>query len=319
MNNPKLSPPQSASNWPNWLGVLIFLAFIIAVQWLVDWRTVLQDWSQVSWKALLPALLFILVSYAARTWRLIDFFPQPLAQQPKRAANLSLLDHLFNHLGLPRHPKTDFPARMHDTAKIAYLDSQSASLWFRLLDLHTLLCFLIYPVFAITPLRRLSFIIIALWLLVPLVIYLLRHRLQTHFVGQDSTFSILAQKTLTGLPNRFLAFLKSWGITWLVWGFYLTGLVWFARELVPNHSFNVLLMALVAGELALFIPLILPLRMPLYEAGVIVALSAFTGWQIALSTGLNVHFFSLAVALLGGLIGWLLSTKAQQPTDLTNV
>ncbi|MEZ5479531.1 MAG: hypothetical protein R3E95_19250 [Thiolinea sp.] len=38
--------------------------------------------------------------------------------------------------------------------RIPYARSVSALLWFRLLDLHAILTFAIYPLLAVTPLRR---------------------------------------------------------------------------------------------------------------------------------------------------------------------
>lgn len=319
MNNPKLITSTSPKNLLFWLASVGTITFIALVQWLVDWRSVFQAWQNVAWQALFIAATFVAASYAARVWRLMDFFPNTLSHHPKRATHLALLDHFFNQFGLPRQANNAFTAMMHRVSGIAYAESQSATLWFRLLDLHTLLCFLIYPLLVITPFRRLAVIVLALWLLIPLVIYATRHMLQRRFLGDDTNLGILAQQTLSGLPDNFIAFLKSWGITWLIWGTYLLGLAWFLRQLMPDHSFNVLILALVAGELALLIPLHSILKMPLYEVGVVFALFGFIGWQAALVHALNLHLFSLAVALIGGGIAWLFSDKTQQPSTMTKI
>ncbi|HMT91941.1 lysylphosphatidylglycerol synthase transmembrane domain-containing protein [uncultured Thiothrix sp.] len=305
----QLPPPTHTSVLPNWLNKtlpwLILLLFIAGVEYWLGWKTILQPWAVLSWQQLSIAMALLLISYGLRTWRLYDYFSS-LRPYPVASLRLTLLHNFFNNLLPARTGELSFPMMMKRYFDINYAQSVSALLWFRFLDLHCILAFAIYPLLVVTPLRRLAIPIILLWMLIPPLVYLLRNKVELHFVGKDGRLSELAQKMLFGLPNTVMGFLKSWGLTWLNWLVKLLTLAWVLDQFIDGVTWNVLITAVVAGELTSVLPIHAPAGIGTYEAGIITALLAFLSPAVATSAAINVHLFVLGSAIIGGLVGWLL-------------
>lgn len=278
---------------------------MVGVEYWLGWQTILQPWAALSWKQLLIAVMLLLISYGLRTWRLYDYFPS-LHPYPIATLRLTLLHNLFNNLLPARTGELSFPMMMRRYFEVNYAKSVSALLWFRFLDLHCILAFAIYPLLVVTPLKRLAIPIILLWMLIPPLVYLLRHQVERHFAGKTGRISALAQQTLFGLPDSVRSFLKSWAFTWLNWLVKLLTLAWVLDQFIDGVTWNVLITAVVAGELTSVLPLHAPAGIGTYEAGIIAALVPFLTPAIATSAAINVHLFVLGSALIGGLVGWLL-------------
>lgn len=305
----QVPPPVEASKLPTWLSKtlpwLILIIFVAGIEYWLGWKTILQPWASLSWKQLLVALVLLLVSYALRTWRLYDYFPA-LCPYPWPTLRLTLLHNVFNNLLPARTGELSFPMLMKRYFNINYAQSVSALLWFRFLDLHCILAFAIYPLLVVTPLRRLAIPIILLWMLIPPLVYLLRNKVELYFAGKNGRFSELAQKTLFGLPNTVLGFLKSWGLTWLNWLVKLLTLAWLLEQFIDGLTWNVMITAVVAGELTSVLPIHAPAGVGTYEAGLIASLLPFLTPVNATSAAINVHLFVLGSAIIGGLVGWFL-------------
>ena len=305
----QLPPPTPNAKLPPWLSQalpwLILILFVVGVEYWLDWTKILQPWAALSWKQLLIAVVLLLLSYGLRTWRLYDYFPS-LRPYPIACLRLTLLHNLFNNLLPARTGELSFPMMMRRYFEINYAQSVSALLWFRFLDLHCILAFAIYPLLVVTPLRRLAIPIILLWMLIPPLVYLLRNKVELHFAGKNGRLSELAQKTLLGLPNTVRGFLKSWALTWLNWLVKLLTLAWVLDQFIDGVTWNVLITAVVAGELTSVLPFHAPAGIGTYEAGIIAALLPLLSPAMATSAAINVHLFVLGSAIIGGLVGWLL-------------
>ncbi|MFZ1389526.1 MAG: lysylphosphatidylglycerol synthase domain-containing protein [Thiolinea sp.] len=305
----QLPPPAPSSKLPSWLSKtlpwLILIVFVAGVEYWIGWKSILQPWQALSWKQLLIAVALLLVSYGLRTWRVYDYFPA-LRAHPLGILRLTLLHNLFNNLLPARTGELSFPMMMRRYFDINYARSMSALLWFRFLDLHCILAFVIYPLLVVTPFRRITIPIMLLWMLIPPLVYLLRNKVELHFAGKSGRFSELAQQTLLGLPDTWMGFLKSWALTWLNWLVKLITLAWVLDQFIDSVTWNVLITAVVAGELTSVLPIHAPAGIGTYEAGIIAALLPFLKPAMATSAAINVHLFVLGSALIGGLIGWLL-------------
>ena len=288
---------------------LVLAAFLLGVEYWLGWKSILQPWFSLSWQQFLVAFILILISYILRAWRLYDYFPA-VQGQPIPTLRLTLLHNLFNNLLPARTGELSFPMLMKRYFGLGYAHSLSGLLWFRLLDLHTILSFALYPLLIVTPFKRLAIPIMLLWMLIPPLVYLLRNRVELWFVGKIGKLSELAQQTLYGLPDNAWSFWKSWGFTWLNWLVKLATLAWVLGQFVDGVSWNVLVTAVVAGELTSVLPFHAPAGVGTYEAGIIAALLPFMGADMATRAAINVHLFVLGSALIGGMLGWLLKKPA---------
>jgi hypothetical protein len=289
---------------------LLVPAYIGAINYWLGWPNISEAWTHLRLMEGLVALLLLLLACALTAWRLYDYFPHEMTGRWLGSLRLTLLHNLQTQFHPVRAQHSVFPRLMKTEFSIDYARALSAQLWLRLLDIHALLTFAFYPLLVVTPLKRVALPIVVLWMVLPVVLYLFSNRIEVHFAGKDGTLSQLAQQTLFGLPDNWGEFWRCWLMTWAIWVVKLVTLAWLLGQFLPDVSWNMLLLGVVAAELTIALPLYLPANLGLYEAGIILALmAATTTLPMALASAVNLHLFLLLAALLGGLTGWLLPAK----------
>lgn len=294
---------------------LILIVFVVGVEYWIGWQTVLQPWAAFSWTQGIVALMLLVLSYALRAWRMYDYFPQFLTGQWLQTWRLMLIHNVLNNLLPARTGEISFPVLMKRYFGVSYAYSLSALVWFRVLDLHAVLTFAIYPLLVVTPLKRLAIPIALVWMALPIVVYLLRDRIEGLFAGKDGKFSALAQQAMYGLPDSWGAFWRSWGMTWANWLVKLITLAWLLGQFLPNVSWNMLLAGVVGGELTSVLPIHAPGGFGTYESGMVAALLPVSSMQAATVAAVNVHLFILGASLLGGVLGWLIPINPPKTTE----
>jgi len=301
----------STSRWKLALSWLVLILFVVGVEYWVGWKTVLAPWATFGWAQGFIALALLVLSYALRAWRMYDYFPQQLSGQWLQTWRLMLIHNVLNNLLPARTGEISFPVMMKRYFGVTYAHSVSALVWFRFLDLHSILAFALYPLLVVTPLKRIAIPLIVLWMLLPMVVYILRNRIEIAFAGKNGKLSELAQQAMYGLPDNWGEFWRSWVMTWANWVVKLVTLAWLLGQFVPSASWNVLQAGVVGGELTSVLPIHAPGGFGTYEAGVIAALSAApsVGAQAATVGAVNVHLFVLGSSLIGALVGWLIPLK----------
>ena len=298
--------PSMLKAWQRRLGWLLLLLFVGGVEYVFGWRTVLNTWTGVSPTALLVALVLLLLAYGLAAWRLYDYFPQALQGKGLVTWRVLLTHTLRCQFSPANTGEASFPVVMKHEFGIAHAHSVSALLWFRCLDIHAALAFVIYPLLVVTPLKRLAVPVIVVWMVLPLLVYLLRNVIEGRFAGRDGQFSQLAQQTVYGLPNSWGGFWRSWLMTWASWIVKLVTLAWLLGQFLPDVTWNMRLIGVVTGELASLLPLFIPLNAGLYEVGIVVGLLPVSAAQVTAIAAINVHLLVLVVMLVGGFLANLL-------------
>jgi uncharacterized membrane protein YbhN (UPF0104 family) len=300
----------SRQRWKLVLSWLLLLVFVAAVQHWIGWQTVLAPWLQFSWVQGLIALALLVLTYALRAWRMFDYFPQYLSGKWFATWRLMLIHNVLNNVLPARTGEVSFPLLMKRYFDVSYAHSVSALLWFRVLDLHAILSFAIFPLLVITPLKRFAMPIMLFWLLLPIVLYVLHHRIEIWFAGKDGKLSQFAQQAMYGLPDNWGEFWRSWFMTWANWLVKILTLAWLLGQFAPGASWNLLLTSVVGGELTSVLPIHAPGGFGTYEAGIIAPLSRIIDMKVATIAAVNLHLFVLGSSLVGGLLGWFMPLKA---------
>jgi hypothetical protein len=117
----------------------LFFAFIIAIEVYWGWANILAPWKALSSASIIIATFLFLLSYQIRTWRLYDYFLPHTKGNWIAALRLMLLHNILNNLLPARSGEISFPLLMKRYFSLDYSHTIPALLWFRLLDLHTLL------------------------------------------------------------------------------------------------------------------------------------------------------------------------------------
>jgi hypothetical protein len=280
---------------------LFFFAFISAVEHYWGWQTLLLPWKALSWTSITLAIILFLISYQLRTWRLYDYFLPHTKGGWIATLRLMLLHNILNNLLPARSGEISFPLLMKRYFAVDYTHSIPALLWFRLLDLHTLLSlgFLIWIISWVTIHSMIYLPLILLWLALPLLFYYFKNRLN------DNISQPFIIKILNGLPQTPSKFWRNWLLTWLNWTLKLGILAWLLGQFL-NIENTYLVSAVITGELSSVLPFHAPAGVGTYEVGMIAPLLAILDAETATKAAINVHLFILLSSFIGGFIGWLL-------------
>lgn len=282
---------------------LTFLGFIIAVEYFFGWHTLLSPWKTLSFSSIVIAVLLFLLSYQVRTWRLYDYFLPYTQGGWISALRLMLLHNILNNLLPARSGEISFPLLMKRYFQVSYTQSIPALLWFRLLDLHTLLS-ITMGVWIIST-STIYLPLLTLWLLLPWAFYQLKNKLQPKLSAP------LLKKIAKGLPKTSDQFWRNYLLTWLNWSLKLLVLAWLlAQFLTVDNAY--LISAVITGELSSVLPFHAPAGVGTYEAGIVAPLLAVTDLKIAMQAAINVHLFLLLSSIIGGLIGGLLPVNIKR-------
>lgn len=302
----------SGQRWQVALSWLVLVLFVAGVEYWIGWKSVLEPWLAFSWAQGLIALALLVLSYALRAWRMYDYFPQFLTGRWLQTWRLMLIHNALNNLLPARTGEISFPVLMKRYFNVAYAHSVSALLWFRALDLHAILTFAVFPLLIATRLRVIAWPLLLVWMLLPILVYLLRNRFEVSLAGKDGKFSEVMQQALYGLPDSWGAFWRSWAMTWANWLVKLVTLAWLLGQFVPDASGNLLLTSVVTGELTSVLPIHAPGGFGTYEAGVLAPLSRIIDVKQAAMGAVNLHLFVLGSSLVGAVIGWMIPLKDGQ-------
>ena len=279
----------------------LFFAFIIAIEVYWGWVNILAPWKALSNAAIIMAILLFLLSYQIRTWRLYDYFLPHTKGHWIAALRLMLLHNILNNLLPARSGEVSFPLLMKRYFSLDYSHTIPALLWFRLLDLHTLLSIgmIAWMITRIGEDALFYLFLFTLWLSLPLAFYLLKN------VVQQKITHPFMQKVLNGLPKSSTKFWRNWLLTWLNWTVKLIVLTWLLGQFL-KVELAYLVSAVIGGELSSVLPFHAPGGVGTYETGMVAPLIAVINAETAAKAAINVHLFMLLSSIVGGLFGWLL-------------
>ena len=285
------------------------LALVLLVQWLWGWHSILAPWLDLTLSQVITGIVLIGISYVLRAWRLYDYF-RPISRW-SGCIRLILLHNFLNNLLPARTGEFSFPLLMKRYFGVPFTRSSPALIWFRVLDLHTLVC-ISMAVFVLSELAAgwLWFFLL-LVLPLPLLIFTVRDYLNkrlTEGLSEQANgrhWRSLVQEALDGLPIGSRQVFSSWILTWLNWLVKLLVLVWFLAQFAELPWYY-LLVALVGGELTSVLPIHAPGGIGTYEAGIMAVLLPLLDAHTATLAAINVHLVVLGSSALGALAGWLL-------------
>ena len=286
------------------LSFVALPVFILIVQWLWGWSNIVKPWAALSLPAVFVAATFIIISYQLRTLRIYDYFTREISGRWWLNLKLVLIHNTLNNLLPMRSGEVSFPLLMKRYFNIEFHHSLPALLWFRLLDLHTVLGIVIIPFVHTNVSPVISIPVMLLWLSIPFVAYLLKNFLLLH-IKDSSRLRIFIRKTLLGLPTNGWQFTKCWFLTLINWALKILVLVWLLGQFI-NATFITKLSAIIGGELTSVLPFHAPGGFGTYEAGIATPLVQFIDTELAIQSAINVHLFILSVSIIGGVAGYLI-------------
>ncbi len=291
---------------------LALLGLVVLVQWLWGWGTVLAPWATLSPGALALAVVLVFASYAVRALRLFDYFRAAMRGRFLAAFRLMLLHNLFNNLLPMRAGEVSFPVLMAREFRVAAVQSIPALLWFRLLDLHTVLALGGAAALALGALPAWLWVGWLGWMGLPWLAFRLQAGWLTRLAhAGDGRAGALAQKALTGLPADARGFWRSWAWTGLNWGVKIGVFAWVLLQFAPLPPLAGVVGA-IGGDLTSVLPIHAPGGFGTFEAGVAAGVAAAgVVSEAVVPAAINLHLFVLGASMASGGLAVALSSVAR--------
>lgn len=290
------------------VGGAILLAFVGFVQWYLGWARLLQPWSRLSPAAVAAAAGLMAASYGARAVRLWDYFRGPMAGRFPTALRLTLQHNLWNNLLPMRTGEASFPVLMSRYFRIPPGQSLSALLWFRLLDLHTLVASTLAALGGLWLNPGAAVGLGVMWMMLPWAGYRLGRRWSAAGPVPFGRPARLLQQVVAGLPASRGAFWRAWAWTLVNWAVKFAVLAWVLRQFVHLPPAAAVL-GVIAGDATSVLPIHGVAGAGTFEAGIMAGLAASGAApapETALAGAVNLHLFILSAAVIGGAAGWCL-------------
>ena len=298
------------------ISVLIFISFIAVVEHYFSWSKILSPWYKLDWNDLLVTVLLIFISYWARTMRIYHYFINEMRHSFSTCIKLVLHHNMLNNLLPMRAGEISFPILMSRYFNIPASRSIPTLLWFRILDLHTLLGIAIIAIAGIFYNYIVALLLFAGWMTVPVIMFKTHTLLINKLDPQtNNRFQSLMLTGLASLPQTSGDFFRAWGWTWLNWSIKISVMAWIIL-LFLDTSFNIAYMGAITGDLTSVLPIHGIAGFGSYEAGILAGFLPFDTYNTienkadALQAAVYLHLIILGSSLMGGALAFLIPGKS---------
>lgn len=287
------------------LSYAIVPAFAALVEYVWGWSSLFETWSSLSLQAGMGAIGLILASYAIRAFRLFDYYRASVGGQFLLCLRVVLLNNVLNAMLPMRGGEVSFPILLRRYFNIAISDSVAALLWFRLLDLHTIVLMAAVALAQIwSPSNLLTALIVLFVLPVPLGLHLVQGMITRRApTAPQGPIKRRLWKFATSGPKSTVVLLRAWSLSLINWVLKLTVLAWILQHF-HVLSFPEAISGVIGGELSSVLPIHTVGGLGSYEAGMVAAMLPLgVNVEAVLPACVGMHLFLLGVGLIGGMIG----------------
>lgn len=298
-------------------GALLLLGLVAGVEYWIGWSTLLSPWRTLAPDTLAAAIILVFLSYSLRALRVYDYFLSDTRGQFGVCLRLSLQHNLLNNLLPMRSGELSFPILMSRCFSIPAMRSVPALLWFRLLDLHSLIAFALFVISENFIGQTFGVLLGLAWMTLPWLGFKLYGLWQNRLKNNHGKLGKLMHRVLESLPQQPRLFWRSWLWTLLNWGIKLAVFAWILT-LFAEIPLGTAWIGAAFGDITSVLPIHGVAGAGTYEAGVVAGLVPFGIKPTeALQAAVNLHLFVLGCTLLSGLLSLWLPRPSTEPVSVT--
>lgn len=281
-----------------------FLAvFVVAIESLFDWESILQPWTELHPVTITGVVVLLFLTYVTRGLRLYRYYDCRLGFLT--CLKLLLQHNLWIVLLPARTGEAAFPLLMHRYFGISPGKSIPVLLWFRVLDIHSLVlivaCAYLWrqaPLLAVVFAAAWNGALFTVLLCRPFAIRLLESR-----TGRVAD-KLLAM--VTSAPFSMSRFVETWMWTLVCWTSKLLLFAWILSAFT-SMTFLPSLIGAIGGEVSSALPIHSIGGFGTYHSGVASALIPFgASLEEAIQGGINLHLVVFGGALASGLLAYII-------------
>jgi hypothetical protein len=265
--------------------------YVIFIQWVWGWATVLALWKSAGLGSAFLALAALLGTYVLRTWRIYDYFPTETGGRFGTLLRLTQVHNLLNIMLPFRSGEASFPLLMKREFDLSLARSTAALFVMRLFDLHALLAAAGIGL----VLQHHSSWAWALW-------FGFRIRFAARVLPAKA--ERLLAEVEAGLPVDAAAFARAWGATLINWFTKIAVLAW-VLGLLGGVSMAPGFGGALGGELSSVLPVHAPAGVGTYPAGISAGAVAFgaaasgAAFEDLAQAAVNTHLLVIVSSLIG--------------------
>ncbi len=298
-------------------GTVLLLGLLFAVETWIGWSTLLRPWLNLAPEYLTAGIILIFLTYGLRALRVYDYFLADTRGQFAVCLRLSLQHNLLNNLLPMRSGELAFPVLMSRCFSVPVMRSVPGLLWFRFLDLHTLIAFALIVISEPFIGQTLGAVLGLLWMSVPWLAFRLTAFWQARLARHPGRVSNFVQRILKSLPQQPRLFWRSWLWTLLNWSIKLAVFAWILT-LFSDIPLGTAWIGATLGDFTSVLPIHGVAGAGTYEAGIVAGLAPFgIAPTEALQAAVNLHLFVLGCTLLSGALSLLLpALPASSPVEV---
>jgi len=286
-----------------WLSFGFVLAFIVFVEWYIGWPELLAPWRLLSPSIAAAGLGLLLVTYMVRALRVFSYFHAQMRGELLLCIKLAWSHNFLNYVLPMRTGEMAFPLLMSRYFDIPATASLPVLVWFRFLDLHSLILFALMSLPLLGVPAGAVWVVVACWLALPWFVYRFQQAIGRRLarMGNEGRWSVLAE-AFASLPRDHGRFFAAWAWTLVNW---LTKLAVVVAGIAIFVDVPLLyaLAAAAAGEVTMVLPIHSMAGTGTYEAGLVAVLQA-GGVSIddALAGSINLHLFLIFGTVVTGIV-----------------
>jgi len=301
------------------VGTVLLLGLLLAVETWIGWSALLRPWLNLAPEYLAAGIILIFLTYGLRALRVYDYFLADTRGHFAVCLRLSLQHNLLNNLLPMRSGELAFPVLMSRCFSVPVIRSVPGLLWFRFLDLHTLIAFALMVVSEPFIGQMLGVVLALLWMSVPWLAFKLTAFWQIRLARHSGRVSNFVQRILKSLPQQSRLFWRSWLWTLLNWAIKLAVFAWILT-LFSKIPLSTAWIGATLGDFTSVLPIHGVAGAGTYEAGIVAGLVPFgIDPAEALQAAVNLHLFVLGCTLLSGALSLLLPTlPASSPVEINH-
>jgi len=288
------------------LALIICVAFFVFIQKYTGWDEVIHLIIKLNFSTIIILFLLIFSSYITRALRIYYYFNSDYQGSFKTYLKISVYHNFLNNILPMRTGELSYPFLLKKNLDMSIKNSSSSLIWFRFLDLITLITLILLVQITISTLLSQStffYFIIGLSFIAPAILFYSAKYISIPLDSNSNLFVKLLNFLVTSIPKTTKGLISSWFFTISTWFLKLSVFAWFISSSLQIDLSNGLLAA-IASEFTSILPIHSFAGFGTYEAGIIGTLAHqdLTDTKAIVVSATSLHLIILTSTILSTLV-----------------
>jgi len=285
------------------LALIICAVFFVFIQRYTGWDEVLHLIIKLNFSTIAILFLLIFSSYITRALRIYYYFNSDYQGPFKIYLKISIYHNFMNNILPMRTGELSYPFLLKKNLNMSIKNSSSSLIWFRFLDLITLIFLVQITVSTLLSQSTFFYFIICLSFIAPAILFYSAKYISIPLDSNSNLLVKLLNFLVTSIPKTTKGLISSWFFTISTWLLKLSVFAWFISSSLQIDLSNGLLAA-IASEFTSILPIHSFAGFGTYEAGIIGTLAPqnLADTKAIVVSATSLHLIILTSTILSTLV-----------------